>query len=330
MSGLFARLRDLGVFLPFRQQISKWPGYQQTHDFTLNHHLKMIGREFLGYLSETLRSSKDVKDRILRTKKLKNSLSGEVLFLGTGPSLANLTAEQLLYFRSSGGKIASLNGFMYTSIGKKIQPDFYFLGDPQIWDSDSEEDLAFRSDLQKYLLESKHEITLAIPANRTLWFQCQNKIIHWDHRNLAGLKQVGTPDKPWGLSSSVTLIGISFLKFLGYSKIFFAGLDSNMNISYFVNHLNQLVTDHSSHYEYSKASKKFMFNQEYLAPNVKDTLHTPIRNMADLYFAQAIFFRDMYWMFGDNCINVGNDLSNDAASRACLLGGVRGSDGSNG
>ncbi len=327
MSDLFARLRDLGVFLPFRQQISKWPGYQQIHDFTLGHHLKMVGRELLGYFSQTLRASEDVRKTLLSIRKLEKSQTGEVLFLGTGPSLANLSVQQLLYFRSTGGKIAALNGYMYTSLGRKVRPDYYFLGDPQYWTPSLKENLSFQSDLQEYLVESQDEIVLAIPANRKLWFEYHNEIMYWDHRSLSGLKQKGRPDRPWGLSPSVTLIGISYLKFLGFSKIYFAGLDSNMNVSYFVNHLNELVTDYSSHYEYSRASHDLKFNQEYLAPNVKNTLHTPIRNMADLYYAQAIFFRDMYWMFGDNCINVGNDLSNDSASRACLLGGVRGPDG---
>lgn len=319
MTQFFELLRDLKVVRSFRSQISSWPGYQQKHELSLKHHLKMITRETLGYLSESFRMTKDQRARIDMMRDAEGTYFGEVLFLGTGPSLKNLDIEQINYFRSMGGKVASLNGFLRTKIASEIKPDFYFIGDPEYWNESSKESREFKFDLERYLSEDTSDVTLVLPANRDPLTKGYFKVLYWDHRNLSGVRRLADPTKPWGLSASVSLISISTLKFLGFHRIYFAGLDSNMHLAYFVNHLNQLVTDHSNHYEYSSHINTKNFNQEYLAENVQGTQNTPIRHVADLFYAQATFFHDMYWLFGENCINVGNDFSNDVSNRACLV-----------
>jgi hypothetical protein len=61
-------------------------------------------------------------------------------------------------------------------------------------------------------------------------------------------------------------------------------------------------------------------DQEDLQKPIDENHKLPYRNMADLHFAHGIFLRDLRFLVGDSCINVGGDKSNDVSPRACLLG----------
>lgn len=304
--------------LSIRNRIARWPGYQQVPQDEFKDKLKMQVRTLLSLLSESLRMERFIKDRIKVTRNLRGSLQGQTLLIGNGPSAKSLTMEQIIRFRSFGGQIAVMNSFFRTPISKQVSPDFYFIADPELWSPVHEANISFREDFLKYISTFAPDCTIVQPAHQPLIISGHAKYLFTDGRSAAGLIKWTRPDKPWGLPPSVAMIAIATLKFLGFSRIYFTGLDSNMHNHFFIDYKNQIHFDTNTYYSYSDGSRSGD-RQETGAAGVQPVITEPIRHMADLLYAQGIFLRDLYWLCNDSCINVGSDHTNDAAPRACLL-----------
>ena len=77
-----------------------------------------------------------IKNIIAENLALKNAHAGERCFiLGTGPSLAQLTQEQIGALASE--KTFALNSFYKSAIGKQIAPSFYAAIDNNYWELES-------------------------------------------------------------------------------------------------------------------------------------------------------------------------------------------------
>jgi hypothetical protein len=313
----FENLRSRPISLKLRKKISAWPGYQHVPlDLRRSYLLKL--RILLSLVSETLRMDRETKRRIHQTRKLKGSVSGDVLIIGNGPSSLGLTKAQLHRFRQNGGKIAVMNSFYRTNLATAIEPDYYFVGDPEYWNPTNPANKDFRSDFRAYVEGLENGCFIVQPANQSLIVEDHPRVLFLDFRSVAGLRRIARPDKPWGLPSSIAMIAIATMRFFGHKTIFFSGLDSNMHNYFFINHRNEILFDTNEYYSYSSKQKNSR-RQELNAPGVHPMYNEPIRHMADLLYAQAIFFRDLYWLCKKDCVNVGNDETNDAAPRACLI-----------
>lgn len=301
-----------------RDRIAGWPGYQQVPQSEFKDKLKMKVRALLSLLSETLRMESFVRDRIRVTRHLRGSYKGETLLIGNGPSANSLTIEQINRFRSCGGKIAVMNSFFRMPLSKLILPDFYFIGDPEFWSPVHEANMSFGENFVNYISTFAPNCTIVQPAHQPPIISGHPKYLFADGRSVAGLIKWSRPDKPWGLPSSIAMVAIATLKFLGFSRIYFTGLDSNMHNHFFIDYKNQINFDTNTYYSYSDGTRSGD-RQETGATGVQPVINDPIRHMADLLYAQGIFLNDLYSLCNDICINVGSDSTNDAAPRACLL-----------
>jgi hypothetical protein len=269
----------------------------------------------LSLISETLRESKESRLKRKGTKRLKNSKSGEVLLLGGGPSVLNLSIAQIERFQNSGGKVAVMNGFLFASLAREIRPDYYFILDPGYWDS-SELSKDFRKKLEE--LSIQFSFTLVHPSDKSSLLISNKSVIYVGGRIVSGLKRIANPYSFWGLPASTALVSIATLNFLGYKRIYFAGLDSDTYKKYFVNDLNEVLFSKDGNYFYQEPSLTQAESYD-VANNILSMEGLPIRNMADVLYSCAVFMRDMAWLAQNNCVNVGNDLSNDSSPRACLI-----------
>lgn len=300
-----------------RARISRWPHYQQIKDTGPLQRVRLILRVILTLISETLRENKTSRQNRRRTKKLRNSQKGEVLLLGGGPSVANLSIAQIERFKRNGGKIAVMNGFVFSELATSISLDYYFILDPGYWDS-SELSTEFRRKLQELSLNPLSSFMLVHPSNQTNLVEKSMDVIHVGGRDLSGLMKIASPYSFWGLPASTALIAISTLKFLGFKRIYFAGLESNTYKNYFVNDLNEVLFAKDGNYFYTEP--KLEQNESFQSDTgILSMEGSPIRHMADVLYSCAVFMRDMSWLMKEKCVNVGNDATNDAAPRACLL-----------
>lgn len=305
----FARSSSIGKIL--RQRISSWPGNQNYPGNTRLHHTKAKVRCLLTFLSSTIRTTKIERERLKSSKRQKNRFLGkQVLVLGNGPSINELDLLRVHNFKKRGGMIAVMNDFPLSTLAKEIIPNLYFVGDPEYWKGDES---ILSEDLKNNILialSSINDLIIFQPNNRESLVPSKETIF-FDHRSVAGLRRASNPTKPWGLPASIAMIAIANCKYLGFSQIYFAGLDSTMYFNFIVNHINELGFDSTRNYfdpEMSSLKQSVFFTTEW-----------PVRNLADVHYAQAVFLSELKTLCNENCINVGSDNTNDAAWRGCLI-----------
>ena len=317
ISQFFSTIRNnrLGRFI--RRHISAWPGYQQVPDTGLFHVYKLRLRAAATLISATVRETSEIRTRRRAIEAFRGSYQGDVLILGNGPSVNNLTLAQIMRFQSNGGRILAMNGFLYSELSKQFLPDFYFVIDPAYWDSKNSEDAKLRKQLQIYLENTNSNCLLVQTATAELLCPDHMNTLFVDGRSIAGLKRWSEPNRPWGLPSSVALAAISTMKYFGFKTIYFAGLDSSSYLNFFVDDLNQV--------KYTSANTYFFSRDEAAKLDPVDLTQGremgdwPIRHMSDVFYAASIFMRDFEYLSDGRCINVGNDRTNDASPRACLI-----------
>ena len=281
------------------------------------HRTRLRLRAIASLVSETLRENPESRHRRHLIKKYKGTENGQVLILGNGPSVNNLTVGQILRFQAYGGKVVVMNDFLFSSLAIEFLPDYYFIFDPDYWKStyqDNNRQLA----LNGYFEDINPNCTLVQGANYSLLSETHGKYLFVDHRSIQGLWRSANPNKPWGLPSSVAMGAIATMKYLGFSTIYFAGLDSDSYKSFFVDDLNEVMFSSANNYFYTQ-SDGLVDPFTNPASEARPMGDWPIRHMSDVLYAAAIFMRDFHWLVAENCVNVGNDRTNDSAPRACLL-----------
>jgi hypothetical protein len=316
VSDYFERIRSNRIGRSIRNRISTWPGHQQIPELNSLDTIKSKLRALLSLLSNTLIEYPQLKQRLKVTKKLHNSVSSEILLIGNGPSAAALTISQVEKFKKQGGKVAVMNNFYLSNISTQFVPDYYFLMDPDYWKPIYKSSVGLRSDVCNYIKRNILDITIVQPSSFEPIIKDDGNYIFVDGRSSQGLFRASNPVRPWGLAPSVALYAIATLKYLGHRRVYFIGLDSNFLSNFFVDNLNGLVNKPSGQHFYREILDTE--NAMELIDSEEDT-KLPYRHLADLHYAHGIFLNDLYLLCREDCVNVGNDTSNDAAPRACLL-----------
>lgn len=311
---LIVNLRGSILGKKIRKNMSTWPGYQQINLGVPGYGVKKFSRVVLSLLSDTMQMNSSARSRLKLTAKMRNTLTGQVLVIGNGPSASNITARQVSRFKSLGGKVLVMNDFINSDLASSIEVDFYSLIDPDYWNEKNSGD-EFRLRFGEYIMKFGKDCKIIQPAIRAKICENHGDYLFVDIRSVAGLLHWGQPHKPWGYPASVALSSIAALKFLGYSQIYFAGLDSDSYKNFFVDDMNTILFDSRSNYFYSNQSSK----QPNSLPSIRGMQDWPIRNMPDVLFAASIFLRDQKRLMQDVCINVGGDSTNDTCPRACLI-----------
>lgn len=298
----------------FRQKLDTYLTLQQFPDSSL-YKIKIAFRNVFIFINETLFESKESKKNRKKILCMKNKYSGTVLLLGSGPSLNNIGLDQIRYFQMQGGYVAATNTFLLSPKYREIEIDFYFMIDPDFWNTKFNRVIKIINSLinggyfKGYLIQ---------PANKNGLIPNYEKISYIDTRMPMTQKRKNfKPTKRSSFGYSVALSAIYTLKYYGFSRILFAGLDSNMYKYYRVMPNNELNFTRESFY-----ADKF-FNLDKLTDSYNEkivkNLELPYcRDMRDILYANAFFLNDLR-KISENCINVGHDESNDVAPRASLF-----------
>ncbi len=305
----------------FRGRLAKLPHYQHINRIGWSHNLRLKFRVSASLISNIITESQTSKVRRKQTRKLRNSYFGSALVIGGGPSMNNLSIDQIRNFQANGGKIAVINGFIYSKLSQLIVPDFYFACDPAYWENFDAE-IEFRRLLNKYIASLGKSITIVQPSDKQKLVPCHDKYIYIGGFDVSGLVKIANPTSFWGLPASTSLIALSLTSYLGFNKIYFSGLDSDTYKRYFTNDLNELLLDKSKNYFYEESQLKGKNTLDGQI-GILDMSKSLVPTMADVLYSHAIFFRDFEWLARKNkvseYINVGQDTTNDISPRGCLI-----------
>ena len=302
--------RSSKVTLRVREKVSTWPGYQDFPEKRQLTRIKCFLRAGLSLLSETLLEEQSSKEARKSIRRLRGKFEGEVILIGNGPSNRHINPEGILSFQQRGGKIAVLNDFAESSWSSSIRPDFYFLSDPNYFNPRTNHYNTLIKIIQ-YLSEHRNT-SFVVPTTRasSTYFQDlpKDQIQFFDGRSCAGIARLSSPDRPWGLPASIALIAIATLKYYGFNRLYFLGLDSDQFKRYSVSDSNELTFNLSTNYFWDNNFTKS-----------RSMLDWPIKNMKNVFYSNAIFFRDFELLCRNFAVNVGRDNTNDTCPRASLL-----------
>ena len=228
-----------------------WPGYQEIPEPKSLDSTRMRLRALLSLVSKSLTMTKDVRSKILDTRKLRNSRINDVLLIGNGPSAGGLTFANVARFQALGGSVAIMNSFYRSPLSRQVTPDYFFIGGPEFWKPIFKNNENLRKEVENYIRNFAPNVTIVQPASVPPLLPEHSKYIFLDPRSAQGLWRSARPDKPWGLPSSIAMVAIATLKFLGHRNILFTGLDSNLASFYYVGQLNNILNFEKGQHFYS-------------------------------------------------------------------------------
>lgn len=314
MSKIMNYFRETSVSILIRENISRWPSYQSVPTGEAAFVIKLKIRVLLSLLSQVLRTSLPDWKIIFSARKVKGSYqSSEILVIANGPTVLTLDATKLMRFKSQGGFVAVMNGFVYSTFSDQLVPDFYFLMDPTTWSEDSSP--GFREILTNYI-KSNPGITIVQPLNLPKIITDHEKYLFVSPFCVSGLVKSSNPFTAWGLASSTALVSLGCVKFMGFRRIYFAGLDGDSYRGFKINEFNQLYFGPDSHRFYQSDESNDDTNSDLNSFFIPRNLLT---SMADVLYAEAILRRDFNLISNGNFINISGGDANDLGPRVCLI-----------
>ena len=296
-----------------RQLLDEFPTEQQYPDSRWRRG-KIFLRRLIIYTSELIYESSMSRLNRKNSVNFLNKYDGEVLLLGNGPSIKNLTKGQINYFKNMGGRVACVNDMFKSEMLNVLKPDLYFMIDPYYWNYNNLTDTNIL--LEKFLLENPNCL-LVQPSNQPNLSSRHSSYAYLDTRtSLFKSKKSMKAFSRNMFSYSVILLAMLALKDFGFRRIYLAGVESDFYKHIQIDHLNRLHLNLSS---YSGIATESKLNDILLQDeNGLPILGTPLRNMKDALHSFAYFLND-FQIVAENCINVGHDLSNDLLPRASLM-----------
>ncbi len=261
----------------------------------------------LGFLKDTLVSSKRRRGALIGTLKLKDTYDFSKcisLIVANGPSTQNINWDAVSRYQESGRlKLAVVNYFNQI-VPSYIAPDFLVLSDPNTRPDNTIDTRNYKLWQRVMTNEVAHIVT------PTHWhktypdgLRCDSQFcLHFDDRSLEGITNNINPRFPRGYSTLTSFKALAYMKYLGFSKIYICGFDNSQYKEVFVNHENQVI-QRSSH------------AVENYTPDVNLTLSHGVR-VEDYFFEIAYLNNNLRNCFSSfEIINLGKSSAFDVFPR---------------
>lgn len=300
-----------------RKVISGWPGYQHIPDGTWSYFIKLKLRVLLSLMSTYFKMSKLERKLLKKSRNQKGTQSGKVLLLANGPSVNDIRLSQIKYFKSLGGKIAVMNGFHLSDLSKDLVPDYYFMMDPQSWNSTKPADSKIRDNLRNYIRRSTNKIQVVQPVSLPKFLEDHQNFLFVSPLNSSGLFRSTNPFICWGLASSTMLVSLGSLIVLGFTEIYYGGVDGTSFRYFKVNDLNEMYWSAENYHFYENSRLKFSSKDSIeVGIELKEDL---IPSFADMLYAESVLRRDFQYLSRGRFVNVSGGDFSDSGPRACLI-----------
>jgi hypothetical protein len=285
------RLRETGFSKKFRNLISNWPSYQGIPDGTIAFRIKLWLRVSFSLLSALSRMSLSEYLRLYSSRRTLVAHKGKVLVIANGPSVAQLSRDQLEGFVSAGGKIFAMNGYIYSEFADEFPPDYFFLTDPDVWSQPRPNDRKFQEKLELLISQKWSVTTIVQPVHQHKIVHGHPRIIYLTHLSTSGLWPFRNPFLLWGLAPSTALLALAVAKKMGFERIYFAGLDGDSYRHFHVDSKGLLKWENLNHHFYSAGDSP---DSQISESSFEGILVNPkiIPTIGDALYAEAILRRD--------------------------------------
>lgn len=295
-------LRETSLSKKYRGLIADWPSYQTIPTGRSLFRLKLWLRVISSFFSAFFRLSFSDLYRMYLSTKITGTQKGQVLVLANGPSVRQLSRQQLHNFVNSGGKIIAMNGYVYSDLADEFPPDFYFVADPDIWLQPLPNDYKFQQKLEQLIAGKWGETIIVQPIHQTNIARNHKRYIYLTHLNTSGFLPFKNPFFVWGLVPSTALLALAVAKKVGFERIFFAGLDGDSYRHFYVDQQGTLRWENLDHHFYSaelataREVSQSSFQGIYVDPKLTSTI-------GDALYAEAILRRDFMRLSNGEFIN---------------------------
>jgi hypothetical protein len=185
----------------------------------------IIGRRFIAELIEKHNSRKNKY----------------AIAIGLGPSIGQMSLNQLRSFRLNGGEIWCVNGY-FKSCFAEVEPDFYVLSDPANFSFGETSMAELNSHLWNYIKKCKQTTVV-----------CPIRFVEVAEKMLGGGRAIGFSDSecralgmtspifPRGYLSMTLFKAIACASWFGYQTVYVLGLDNTYCKQIFCDKNNRLI-----------------------------------------------------------------------------------------
>ena len=215
----------------------------------------------LRELNSFLADRSDAKFFRPTTRALRNSkAASQALVLGTGPSLAKLTAKMVT---QKNPDIWVVNDFYKVKQAADLRVTHYVLSDGAYFAGLPNEISSKLKPVLDYAQSKNTTLILPHWAKDLQFSQITPlEIFYFDDRDLSAWSKNTTPVKPRGYLGLTLYKGLGFALYLGYKKIFVLGMDNSEFVNYGSDEANRLLL-HGNH-AYQDESNAYDISNEYL------------------------------------------------------------------
>ena len=216
----------------------------------------------IGYLIYYVRYMLPSIFVLQKTKALRNSRKRKkALVIGNGPSASKISLEQLQDLDRASVDVFATNSFLSSPLGTFV-PDYMIFSDPLDFKPVSDDHpRKFRSDLgkpQRALAESLCS-TIFAPVNQKKYCCGDQYLFFNDYENIHS-SNVEDILKPRGYGSWTGTKALAIACYLGYSEIYFVGIDQDLFKSLMVDSTNKVYYEVAHFYD-GESSKPYRFDK---------------------------------------------------------------------
>jgi hypothetical protein len=312
-------LRERSFSIKFRRVITGWPSYQHVPNGSLGHLVRLKVRVLSTLVSSISRTPlSEIFLMIFQKIEIEGS-KDKVIVIANGPSASALTKPQLSRFRGSGGKIAAMNGYVFSDLAEEFPPDLYFAADPDIWSAPKDNDWKYRERIRSLSSNEWKNTIIVQPIHQPKLIDAHANYIYLTQFSSAGLFPFSNPLVMWGLAPSTALLAFSLVTKIGFKEVYFAGMDGDSYRKYSSNNLTEIKWSDPEHHFYAVSKSQ---TDEYSGTSFDGILFNNelIPSLADALYAEAILRRDFRRISRGKFINVTPSNFCDIGVNACLLG----------
>ena len=300
-----------------RNTISNWPSYQNFPRDFLKSRVKVFTREYTSMIFKLSRRVKSKEKKLLRgfEQLVGSKESDMLLIIGGGPSVNNLSIEQINRFKACGGEIMVMNDFAISKLAKLVKVDYYILCDPEYWNIKAVPSEARKHAIVRQYLDQNTSITVIQPTGFSK-IVSRERILYISPLPTVGLRKYENPIGFWGHPNYVSLYSLAIARAFAYKEVYFAGLDSSTYRHYEVDDLNRVkYRATESHFYSNEAIEIFKESKNVF---FQHPLNVFQKSIIDVLYGEIIYRRSFEYL-SRGYINVGSDPYNDACFRASLI-----------
>lgn len=193
---------------------------------TLGCRLRILAK----YIIQRMSLTREERVRLRVLAPLAGSRRGRsALIVAGGPSSGRLDPIKVRRAQHDSLDVFAMNMYNRSTLASSVIPDFYAVCDPQFFEASEDGQLSdAHQSVWDYLLTSGQGTRLILPFDRAAPDSFKDRILWFNNLGLEGWSKNVNPLRARGYSDMVAFSTVAIALFLGYDRIYVAGIDNSM------------------------------------------------------------------------------------------------------